>query len=392
MSDYNISSLIRLMQAKLIQNSTQTDAGNLLLASIGTDGDSPIDARMISNLVNRKTDVHESIKKASAEDEVITDVIDYFKDEVFPDLNPHVEEDTYQEIIHLLDKDPSVPHQKQDELVALYRSGETAEFLAMCFLYAVGRPNKRLEIDAGIDDTPLIYEAGNKCPLCQKNLTEQVKNQPKRKYKIVDIYPKDLSVEDEQLFQNSRKNIKKLKSYDTKIALCTSCADHYSQETELSEYIELADLKDEYIKNANLQKKINNASLEIEIKEVILELNNIGLDIKLADFKLDVMKIDKKIRPENTLLLRHLKNDVLQYYHFIEDIFSRVDHFEEIASEINATFYKIEKIYPTQDEVVYYLSEWILQKTNLSKAYHPACGIIVAFFVQNCEVFYEIAE
>ena len=381
---------LQIMKNALIEKNTQETAGRLLFESVTLELQTDISPKMLNYLVKRTREVPDAIKKAAARPKVIANTIHYFEDVVLPDLNPHLKDDSCSKIIRLLNEDASVPKFKYDELANLYNKGQIAEFLALSFLYAISRPNKKTEISSGIDDTPLIYEANNKCPLCHKPLIKTVKGQPIKKYSVVDINPKQALDNDEILLSESCQVNKMLKSIDAKIALCTSCADEYLLSTEQDEVLKLLHIKAEYTKHTALLDKVSAAPLEFEIRDVILELSAVDVEVK-EDYKLNVMKIDQKIHPKNILLMRNLKNDVLRYYRFIEDIFSRIDNFEEIASEINATFYKIEKVYETQEEVVYYLAEWILEKTNLSKAHHPACSIIVAFFVQNCEVFYEIA-
>jgi len=91
MTEFNISTFLQLMQNNLVENNTQLAAGILLLESIVIDGEKfMIDGKMITNLVKRKNNVLEIIKKASARPEVITNAIHYFEDVVLPDLNPHL--------------------------------------------------------------------------------------------------------------------------------------------------------------------------------------------------------------------------------------------------------------------------------------------------------------
>ena len=370
MLDYNISSFIRLMQAGLIESNTQEAAGRLLLESIEIDEELPdITAKVITNLVKRNTDVIEIIKKASTRSEVTANAIHYFEDIVVPDLNPHLKNDICSNIITLLEVDSSVSKSKADELISLHNKDEIGEFLARSFLYAVSRPNKqvKIDVDAEIDDAPFIYEVDNKCPLCHKPLVKLVNRQPIRAYNIEDISSK--------------------RGSDNKIALCMNCSlEHRVFGSEFAQ--ELSDIKKESLKHINFQETMDNVSLEFEIRDVIFELVNISSNIEQGEFKLDMMRLDEKISPENIFLLNNLKDDVLKYYRFIEDLLSRVGIYEDVSLDIRKAYNKIQKIYLDQNDVVYYLSDWIFNKTNLSKpAHRRACDIIVAFFVQNCEVF-----
>ena len=390
MHTYNISSFIRLMQAGFTKNHSQTDAGALLLASVEVEGDISIDARMISNLVNQKSDVHEDIKKASADPDVIHKVIDYFSSAVLDDLSPHMELDTYQKMIDLLDKDLSVPPEKEKALLAIYDEGETAEFLAMCFLYAINRENKKIDLDMAVEDAFLVNEVRNKCPLCYDLLVKSTKGRALQRYSITKIYPDHLSDEDKKFFQNECPPVRKLNSYDNKIALCRDCSDDYSFGVEFADYVELSNIKQQYAKNYRMEQELDHMMLEDEIQDVIHALGKIASIEKLQTLSMEALEIKKKISPENVILLDDLTDKVLKYYRFIEDTFSRIGNFKLIASEVQATFYKIEKMYVSQADIVNQLTDWMLKQAKLSGENRRACEIIVAFFVQNCEVFYEI--
>lgn len=43
----------------------------------------------------------------------------------------------------------------------------------------------------------------------------------------------------------------------------------------------------------------------------------------------------------------------------------------------------------SQSDVIDYLTDWIRNKTNLGTDSRPACNAVVAFFIQNCEVFHK---
>jgi hypothetical protein len=356
---------------------------------------------MISNLVKQKSDVHNKIKKASARPEVIEAAIEYFEAEVVTDLNRNLEDDVCTEIINALNADSTVPDKKREELTSLYHEGKIGEFLAMSFIYAIGKTNKQTKKKKadpgmpslpGIDDIFFLSEVNNKCPICHNWLVKTIKGRTSQKYAIVKIYPDDLTSQKAQLFQEARRLAKKQDSNDNKIALCRNCAQDYLLDTELEEYMTLFDIKQQFAQSYRIQQELNDMVLEDDIKEVIHALGSIDHVDRLQELSLEVIQIKKKIRPENAILLDDLIRDALTYYRFVEDNFSQINVFNLIASEIQATFYKIEKNVPEQVDVVNKLTEWILKKTKMADKYYRACGIIVAFFVQNCEVFYEITE
>ena len=86
---------------------------------------------------------------------------------------------------------------------------------------------------------------------------------------------------------------------------------------------------------------------------------------------------------------------VLRYYRHIEELFKQYERlgllrFNKIKNEISQCFESLDEQDLNQQEIFDAMVQW-LQKQSKCKNL-PACGIIIAFFVQNCEVFYEIAE
>ena len=66
--------------------------------------------------------------------------------------------------------------------------------------------------------------------------------------------------------------------------------------------------------------------------------------------------------------------------------------FNLIASEVKLAYQKLDNGLLSQDEIVNGLSEWIKNKSGVGSKNMRACHIVVAFFIQNCEVFREISK
>ena len=104
------------------------------------------------------------------------------------------------------------------------------------------------------------------------------------------------------------------------------------------------------------------------------------------------LKIDQKILPENCLLKNSIQNSVLTYYKYISALFEEIDDFDIIQSEIKKAFKELNSGDWSQQEIVEKLAQWILEQTKRPAQHIEACRIIVAFFVQSCEVFNEISK
>lgn len=394
MNEYNISALIKTMQGGLAEDNKQEATGRLLLDSVAQHSLAlvDVDGKMVTNLVKRKAEVHEAIKNAAANQNVIATAVNYFDSVVVPKLNPHTVDDACLQILNLLQRDKTVPNSKYQSLLTLYNCGKTGEFLAMCLLYAVSRPNKRLEAPVDYSDLPLLSEVDNECPLCHSPLVKTIKGASVKKYGIVRIFPEDLDDDTADKFRSARTPAKRLDSNDNKIALCSDCAEEYETDQQLDEYVQLFDLKKDITHSYSFRQEIAGMDLEDEINEIVAMLSNLKSTAGLRKLEMGALRIDQKILSENAILKHSLQEKVLTYYRFVEDAFSKVGNFDLIASEIKLMYEKLEVYNLSQDEIVNRLAAWIHSNTKIGVKHWLASYIIVAFFVQNCEVFREITK
>src|SRR5690625_256897 len=392
MSEYNISFFIKIMQSTLVDISGQEDTARLLLSSIASRDDVLVDinARMVTNLVKRNNEIHEEIKIASSKHEVIDETINYFETDIIPKLNPHTKEDTFSEILKTLENDNTVSEHKYNELKDFYLNGKTGLFLAHCLLYAINKTNKVLSHIPTADDYPLLKEVNNHCPSYTKSLVKTEKVKSISQYKITRIFPEGLNKSEEQIFKDTIAPPSKLESNDNKIALCHECSHSYTFIPDVDEYKLLMDLKSDAIRSTQTSEYISSMDIEQKITEVVDALGEIDNLNNLQPLSLDAVSINKKILPANVILISTLTNHVLTYYNFIKDSFSRISSFNRIATEIKLMYIKLESIESDQNAIVEQLADWILLHTKKTANHKEACKIIVAFFVQNCEVFNEI--
>ena len=85
MSDYNVSSLIKIMQGGLAE--TQENAGRMILDPIAHQVQVDVDGKMITNLVRRKRDVHTEIKNALTRPEVVAKAEEKIVKDVVPKIS-----------------------------------------------------------------------------------------------------------------------------------------------------------------------------------------------------------------------------------------------------------------------------------------------------------------
>lgn len=397
MKELNISTFIQIMQTGLMDHDGQESAGCFLLDAIN-DQDYVsehgywvnLDSKKISRLVSRKDPVPDGIRLASQKEEVIRDALIYFEKEVIPDLNPHVKDDVLEKLANVIRQDKEISGKKREYLIELYDQNAIGRFLGEVFLYVVNRDNKLREVGDTVDcnDMPLLAEVNYECPLCHKKLIETVKGEPVKRYIITQIFPENLSEEKKEEFSKIYNPPMNLNSMENLIALNEQCSDDYLLKPTADEYKKLYELKRGFSLRYQAKVAIDNATLEEDIRTVISFLMNVDAATELVPLEYDALRIDEKI--DDYILKTETQFRVVQYYRYVESLFSQSESdFDLIASEIKIASRKLESKGLSQPDVVRSLSEWIRNKAHMGEDGSLACDIVVAFFVQNCEVFHK---
>lgn len=394
MEYFNISSIIKIMQKAL--NANQIATGQLLFGSFeySESWNLPFNAtdKIISDLIKLKKEIPTDVKNLLLESEIIKTVEDYFQKIISPKITTLLLNDTCEALARLLHSDISVSQNTIQDLDKIQANQGKTGYLAHCFLYALSKPNMQEELLPTTDDFPLLDEVGNECPICHSKLTKNVKGIPKRHYEIVSIFPEQLDETQRIKFQAARPPSKKLTSYDNKIALCPDHAESYLIEPEVEEYLELSALKTSYSKHYLLKQELAQIDIETEIGRVFRTLSILSSTGSLEPLSYAALKIEQKISPVYPLLKNEIQFNVLTYFRFIRDLFSEIETYDLIASEVKKAFRKLEQATYTQPEIIEHLTTWLTEQAALPPQSIVACRIIISFFVQNCEVFREISK
>ena len=350
---------------------------------------------LISDLLNQKVDVPRAIKNACTTKEIVTKAKKHCEAKVVPFLNAILGDDMLEAMSKAIDADDVIAEKKKKELATFLENGKVAEFLGQLLIYVINRENRVSSTPVSDEDIPLLAEADYECPLCHRPLIEYVKNKPVKKYEIVSIYPDDISGCVSEF--SSIAKPKRIDAPRNKIALCRDHAEEYSLEPTAEDYTKLKDIKDRTAAAYALRVDINDIALEDDIQSVLYGLAGITDNTKLEELPLNALRLDQKILPENYLLKNDEMTRVLRYYNYINDKFSAMDRdgtgdFERIASEVKLAYQKLDNGQLSQDEIVNELAEWIKNKSGVGSKNMRACHIVVAYFIQNCEVFHEISE
>lgn len=393
MNEMTLSSLIQIMQDGFIQHDKQESAGRFLLESVTIQEDSlcttDLNSKKISRLVSRKDPVPDDIKQAALRNDIAVKVEEYFRQKVMSDINPYTKDDVLQKLMNIIIQDAEIAQRKKNEFQRLYDAEDDAYFLYSVFMYVLQRNNKIIANAVEYQDAPLLAEVNYECPLTHEKLVEEVKGIPKKKYEITQIFPDDLPSELAATFNTVYPRPKNLDSPENLIALSQEASENYLMSPIVDEYKKLYEIKQVTSKQYKAINAINRIELEAEIRAAIEGLISINPSDVLPQLEYAALRIDQKI--SDALLMNDVRNHVLQYYRYIETIFSEMtDVFDDIAGEVKLSSQKLEKAGLSQEDVIYNLTEWIHNKAFAGDTKGKmACRIVVCFFIQNCEVFYK---
>lgn len=397
MSDFNIAFLIKTLQNGMSES--QENAGRCVLetATVPSSLLVNIDGKMITGLVKREKEVHNEIKKVAGQKKTQKGAKKYVKENILPQISDLIIDDVCMAIMNEIEGDATASDSIIGMLRAYYVQKDYASLLSTAILYALARGGniKVQEVDA--DDFLFMEEAAYHCPLCGSELYSTIRGKYIYRYRVVQMFPADLDPEVHSEFCAVHPVPKKFDSAENKIALCRDCGSNYVIAPDPHEYRRTLEAKARIGRMLQACHIAMSSKIESEIADIIHAVAGIGKSTSLKPFT-DALTLDRKILPENFLLQNRIQQNVIQFYPFVETQFSIIDgapngrHFNVIRSEVTACYEQLEANGLNQEEISEKLADWFLSKNNLGVAHKTAANIIVAFFVQNCGVFHEIAQ
>lgn len=244
------------------------------------------------------------------------------------------------------------------------------------------------------DNRLYLQEVGSRCPLCGKLLIDRKQKKKVKLFEIAHIYPNRPTEEQYMTLQGLPRLGDNSESYDNKIALCQDCHKTQDFHTTKEDYINLLNIKKECLQRANLSEMTRSLGLEDNILDVIQKLITVNaLELEKLNYK--PVPIVKKFSPAEVLLKMKIEGYVQAFYPLINDTFKNLDgkdgfYMQVLSEQIRSCFIKMSKAKAEKTQIFEYMVKWIKERTNVKS--QEACEAIVAYFVQNCEVFNEIAE
>lgn len=413
--------------AKCIQKSLVEDGNeqvvNLLLDLVldnvdimNRNGDPyVVTPKIVNGLLSHKADVYKKIRDASATPTIIGAAQYYFEDVVIPGIMPDMVENLLDGMRQLILSDDTIPERTRSEFLSLCDAATLAQFLSGVFLYVLKQDNRidtsSLNMEAASEIVPtlpaikgtssipetdlyFLLEVDGTCPKCGKPLVSLKGGHGIGGYVITEIVPTAPTVSEREALGELLNGASSLNRSENSVALCPSCSNTYSHSTTYEECENLRVIKEKLRRSFDASTMLDKMYLEEQIEAV---LRKIPLDSS-ADItetlEYTALRVREKILSNVPLIIK-TEGFVVQYYRFIKSVFSQMERegtidFDGVASDVKRSYRKLATAGYTEEEVFGHLVDWFMKKASTRNTL--ACEIIVAFFVQNCEVFHAISE
>ncbi|MCD8244787.1 MAG: HNH endonuclease [Parabacteroides sp.] len=251
--------------------------------------------------------------------------------------------------------------------------------------------NKRKKYSP-LDEMILFNEVDGRCPLCDIQLFVEKQNKSKsKKFQIAHIYPLNPSnAEIEELCGESRlaDDVNDLKNV---IAVCPNCHTVFDKPRTREEYQKWFGIKKSLLDKAATKEMFSHFTLEEEIGEILSRLNANSIENSLVLLNYNLIRVDNKLDSSVLPLTKKtIKDDIANYYRYIEESFKRIEgtkpgKSELIAAQVRLAYLKMLDQESKQEVIHKALIDWLNMQTG--EYSRQACSIIVSFFIQSCEIF-----
>lgn len=239
-----------------------------------------------------------------------------------------------------------------------------------------------------------LKEVSFVCPLCGKILRHRKQKKPNKLYQIAHIFPNSPTEEQYRLLSKLPRLGDNSESFENKIALCKDCHGQQDYHTTQEDYLNLLNKKQQFLNLTDLHEATLTMGIEAEIEDVVNKIYSLRED-DLLKLNYTPVKLAKKFTANEFLLKTKISAYVTSYYPYIRDLFIDLEgnngfRLDALSLQIKSCFIKMEGLSGDKSLIFDQLVNWLMSKSHSTSK--SACEAVVSFFVQNCEVFYEITE
>lgn len=250
---------------------------------------------------------------------------------------------------------------------------EIEKILEDSVAYMVVSPYE-VAISENVKKLHLVQQSG-KCPICNSRMIISAGDNVAENYHIVKINDTDSP------------------TAENTIAICANCFINYQNGIQPGKN-ELMKLKAQMKLDNMYSDKIDTLNMDKEIEKVLDALQGVR-ESELKELNYKPVKVEKKI-VDDFLLRDKIKGYVVRYFNFVGSKLKQLNaenklKYAIISNDIKGAYLAFAEMQGLEtSEIFDKMVEWLMQKTNCTNK--VACEIVIAYYVQNCEVFDEIAE
>lgn len=398
MDKFNIAEYITIVKKGLVSCSGQGPAGIFLLEQIGNLLTPTIDFddTKISRLCKHVTEVPSEIIAAVSNPTFVSRVVSGFSTNVARDFNSKTIDNVCLRLHNLINNEPNLASSYKTVLNDAYRTNDNATFLALALVHAVGMTNTNDSRTSTSVEVPFLTESNNHCPMCGNGLFKRVRGRDVVNYEIAKIYDDTFDDVTKKELEAIYPAPSLIDSVENRIILCLSCFSDYRIDPTKEKYSRLYNKKRYFELNREISNELNDIDVESELYNIIRDLGELSTAHESGLASLDPKEIIEKI-PDDVLLKDDVTRWVLKYYRYIEHQFSNLDatgisRFSIIAHQVGEAFETLNAMGKlSQKEIFNRLAMWMADQLGYPIDKISVVNIMIAFFVQNCEVFHEIS-
>jgi len=251
-------------------------------------------------------------------------------------------------------------------------------------------PDNRREFSQN-EKMVLFSEVNGRCPICGDVLTHTKNNQIYKTFEVAHVYPANPLPEEDVLLAMEERLSSDVNDLKNVLAVCRKCHKKFDTPRTIEEYRGWLRLKRKLIQDAEIKNTYALFNIEAEIRVVLEKLNTPVSESELVQLSYILLKVDQKTNDTLPYIIKlSIKRDIVDYFEYTRKIFVEINKltpykFETLASQINVFYCKCMQTNQNQEYVYYVLVDWLNEKTDsYSKR---ACEIVIAYFIQDCEVF-----
>lgn len=224
----------------------------------------------------------------------------------------------------------------------------------------------------------LVAEVMSTCPCdgCSRPLFSKTAGKIESNYEVVVI---DDSIPG--LFENNL------------IAMCPEHAKEYNENRTKQRTSHMRSIKEKYRELSDIQDITAEENLDEDIIRCLSKIPKLPYPMNV-DLNYEPVPLTQKIEEDNNELLARIKVWVNMHYPDVHEALRTLDKngkqkFEPFCKQVRANYLRLKKEEYPQNEIYDGMIEWLVKATNEDR---HTCEVIIAYFVQKCEVFDVIAE